>query len=79
MMYKITKDQTNENTFKVTYFLAENMNTPLYHIENCSWTQVMEFVKHTQINTDDSTWMHDVIRLTEKKVFLNEHGDWRVL
>ncbi len=78
-MYKITKDLVNQGMFYVSYFLVDNMNTPLYSIENCNWSQVMEFVKHTQIDSNDSTWMYDVIRLTDRRVLLNDLGNWSVL
>ncbi len=78
-MYKVIKDDARHGRFVVKCFMEDNVVDPLYSIENLIWGDVQKFVKHEKLDENDLLWMHDLIRLLDKRVSITDAGNWSIL
>ncbi len=78
-MYKLRKDDNAPERFSLQYFLVPNLLEPLYTAENLTWEDVERFIKSTATDLNDYTWIHDLIRLMDKQVSIEDTGNWSVL
>jgi len=78
-MYKILKDSKRIDRFAVKYFMDNDLTQVLYEIINLTWEDVQPIINKLLEDRTDMVWMHDLIRLSNKQVNLNDSGKWSVL
>lgn len=77
-MFKIDKDESRRDRFRLRYFMLEDLLNPLYTASNLTWDDIQKFIKTSIKDHNDVYWMHDLINLSGKIINLTEEGKWSV-